>query len=436
MTASRAEILRAVPPSARPLALSLLEVAERDAAALYLVGGPVRDWLLGRPIRDVDLLLEADGESRTSAESLARSAAGPAMKVVAHQRFGTVTVQGEGFALDLSLARAERYAHDGALPSVEAGSLEDDLRRRDFTANALALPLSRVARRRHRNIVELPGGLADLEARRLRVIHDRSFHDDPTRALRAARLAPRLGFTLLRSSRNAMRDALRDGAFGRVSGDRLRRELAKLFEDAALGLDPARALRLLDEWHVLGALEPGLSLPRDAGVSLRRLGRFVAAPTWPQPRWRPWVAGTLVWLAAVEPALRGRALRRFGVRGAVFERVVSWPRLRDRRLRALRRQRGRGVADAALRGLTEEELVAFYATAEASLQRRVARFASEDRYRKPPLRGSDLVALGASGPAVGRALEAVRAAYLDGKVRDREEALAFAQELLRGRARR
>ena len=86
--------------------------------------------------------------------------------------------------------------------------------------------------------------------------------------------------------------------------------------------------------------------------------------------------------------------------------------------------------------MTEEELVAFYATSEPSLRRRVVRFASEDRYRKPPLRGSDLVELGASGPAVGRALEVVRSAHLDGKVRDREEALALARELLRGRARR
>jgi len=435
MTATRAEILRALPASAQAVVAALLEVADRDGAALYLVGGPVRDWLLGRPIRDVDLLLEGGGEPQVSAESLARSVAGSAMKVVAHQRFGTATVQGEGFALDLSLARAERYAHDGALPSVAAGSLDDDLRRRDFTANALALPLSKVARRRYGTIVEVPGGLADLEARRLRVIHERSFHDDPTRALRAARLAPRLGFTLLRSSRNVLRDAIRDGAFGRVSGDRLRRELAKLFEDAAQGLDPARALRMLDEWHVLGALEPGLSLPRDAAVSLRRLGRFVASPAWPQPRWRPWVAGMLVWLANVEPGLRGRTLRRFGVRGSVLDRVVTWPRLRDRRLRALRRGRGRGATDAALRGLTEEELVAFYSTAEASLRRRVARFASEDRYRKPPVRGSDLVALGASGPAVGRVLEVVRAAHLDGKIQNREEALALAREWLRRRAR-
>lgn len=436
MKPSSAEVLRAMPSPAKALVGILLGVADRERMALHLVGGPVRDWLLGRPIRDVDLLLEGDGDSMPGAETLARAAASPAMQVVAHDRFGTVTVQGEGFSLDLSGARAERYAHPGALPSVTPGSLEDDLRRRDFTVNALALPLSREARRRHRGIVDLPGGLADLEARRLRVIHERSFHDDPTRALRAARLAPRLGFSLLRSSRNALRDALRDGAFGRVSGDRLRREFAKLVEEAALGLDPVRALRLLDGWHVLAALEPGLSFPQQCAVSLRRLGRFAAAPCWSQPHWRPWVSGMLLWFGALQPGLRGRSLRRFGVRGAVFERVATWPRQRDRRLRALERGRGRGSADAALRGFTEEELVAFFSSTEASVRRRVIRFAADDRHRKPPLRGSDVVALGASGPAVGGVLEAVRAASLDGRVRDRDEALTLARELLRRRPER
>ena len=436
MKPTPAEALRAMPAPAKTLVEALLAVADREGAALHLVGGPVRDWLLGRPIRDVDLLLEVDESGAFGAEALARAAPISGIEILAHDRFGTVALQGEGFSLDVSGTRSESYAHPGALPSVQPGSLEADLRRRDFTVNALALPLSREARRRHRGIVELPGALADLEARRLRVIHERSFHDDPTRALRAARLAPRLGFSLLHSSRNALRDALRDGAFGRVSGDRLRREFAKLFDEAVLGLDPVRALRLLDDWHVLAGLEPGLSLPSSCRLYLRRLGRFVAEPAWSQTRWRVWVAGILVWFSALEPGLRGRSLRRLGVRGAVSERVATWPRQRDRRLRALARARGRGRTDAALRGFTEEELVAFYVSGEASVRRRVRRFASEDRHRKPPLRGSDVVAAGGSGPAVGRVLEAVREAYLDGRVRDRDEALTLARELLRGQPRR
>ena len=155
------------------------------------------------------------------------------------------------------------------LPAVAPGSLAEDLQRRDFTVNALALPLSAVARRSHAGIVAAERSLEDLAAKRLRILHARSFHDDPTRAFRAARFALRLGFALTRDSRAALRGALRDGAFGRVSGDRWRRELGKLFDDCREGLDPSRALRLLDEWHVLAALEPGLSFERSSAAALR-----------------------------------------------------------------------------------------------------------------------------------------------------------------------
>jgi tRNA nucleotidyltransferase (CCA-adding enzyme) len=263
------------------------------------------------------------------------------------------------------------------------------------------------------------------------VLHPRSFHDDPTRALRAARLAPRLGFTLSRGSRSALRDALRDGAFGRVSGDRLRREIVKLFDDSALGLDPARALRLLADWHVLGALEPGLTLEREVVVPLRRLGRAVEAPPWRRGRWRPWVAGLELWLAPAPPSLRRRVLRRFSVRGETAKRIDAFAKARDGWLRGLERARGRGAIDGLLRQLDEEDLHALYAVVAPSMRRRIVRYAVEDRSRRAPIGGDDLVAIGLEGPAVGRALARIRAAYLDGAVSDRSEALALARELSR-----
>src|SRR5271157_152168 len=254
---SRDEVVAALPAGARALVAPLLDAADRRNVAVYLVGGPVRDLMLGRVLRDVDLIVEPqDGQG---AAELVRAASLLGVGVVSHDRFGTLRLESSGRAteeevgVDLATVRSERYAHPGALPTVGPGTLEDDLRRRDFTVNALALPLSAAARRARPPIMDLEDGLRDLEARTLRVFHAASFHDDPTRALRAARLAARLGFTLSRSSRSALRDALRDGAFGRVSGERLKREIDKLFEDARLGLDPAVALGLLSEWHVLGA---------------------------------------------------------------------------------------------------------------------------------------------------------------------------------------
>jgi tRNA nucleotidyltransferase (CCA-adding enzyme) len=419
---------------AAALLRSVLEAADARAARVHLVGGPVRDLLLGRPVRDVDLLLEAT--AGMDAAVLARAVEGHGVATTLHERFGTVTLRSEAAQLDIATARRERYAHDGALPSVEPGSLEEDLRRRDFSVNALALPLSVAAREAHARVVDPGDGLADLEAGRLRILHARSFHDDPTRALRAARLAPRLGFSLTRGTRSALRDALRDGAFGRVSGDRLRREWTKLFDETPLGGDPARSLRLLEDWHVLGALEPGLRLERVAAAPLRRLGRAVAEPPWPAARWRPWLSGLAIWLVPLTPALRRGALRRFAVRGESARRVTEFPRQRDAWLRTLARARGRGAVDAALLGVDEESLHALHAVAPAPLRRRIARWAAQDRSRRLPVTGADLVELGLSGAAVGRALARIRTAYLDGTLRTRDDGLALARELCRGRSGR
>ncbi|HTY17644.1 MAG TPA: hypothetical protein VMH82_07940 [Myxococcota bacterium] len=429
-------------PAVAGLVECVLREAEQRARAVYLVGGPVRDLLLGRPLRDVDLIVEGDAGV---AEELARAASPPGVQVVSHDRFGTVRLESSEAALDLAGTRRERYARPGALPSVEPGSVDEDLLRRDFTVNAMALPLSRAARRAAGSErSDEPAVLApdpareDLQARVLRILHPRSFHDDPTRALRAARLSVRLGFRLSRGSRAALRDALRDGAFGAVSGDRLRREFEKLFDDAALGADPAAALRRLAEWHVLGALEPGLSFPGPAAAPVRRLGRAIAAPPWARRgsgRVRSWAVGLALWLAEVEAPLRRRALRRLSVRGEVADRVGAFPQERDRRLRALARSRGRGAADALLGGLDDEEVLALWCCAPPTGRQRIVRWAAEDRDRRIPVSGRDLLAEGLSGPAVGAGLARIRAAWLDGAVRSREEALALAREL-GGTARR
>ena len=420
----QAEILRALPAPSAELLSALLRAADAAGIALYLVGGPVRDLLLARPLRDVDLVAACGAGAL---RAFARDAV-PGARLIAHARFGTLHLERGEAALDVAAARRERYAHDGALPEVEPGTLDEDLWRRDFSVNALALPVSAAARELHAGLVDPTGGAADLERRRLRVLHLRSFHDDPTRALRAARLAPRLGFALTRATRAALRDALRDGAFSRVSGERYRAEIARVFEDARRGLDPASALRALDSSHVLGALEPGLRLAPAAVAPLRRLGRALVSPPWPGPAWQALEPGLALWLAPLAPGLRNRALARLGVNGAPAERIAQWPRLRERAARGLRGARGRGAIDALLGALREEELVALHASSDAASRRRIARFAGEDRARKLPLDGSDLVGLGLRGPEVGRALGRVRAAWLDGLLRTREEALALAAE--------
>lgn len=424
------EVLRVLPEASAALLRQVLDCADTRKLRVYLVGGPVRDWLMDRELRDVDLAVEpAAGEG---AAELANRVSGGRLRLRVHERFGTVTLESEGAAFDLATVRSERYARNGALPTVAPGTLEEDLLRRDFSVNALALPLSRAARARRVGIIDVSGGLEDLERRRLRVLHDRSFHDDPTRSLRAARLGPRLGFALSRETRTALRAALREGAFGGVSGERWKREWVKLFDDAECqGLDPARSLRLLHDWHVLGALEPGLVLDRRAVTPLRRLGRDLTDAPWPVGRRRSWVAGLAVWLAPLAPPLRRRVLVRMAVRGQIASHIAEFPRRREGWLRGLEKARGRGAVDARLSGCDEESLLALHASAPPAARRRIARWATEDRGRRIPITGDDLVACGLKGPALGRALARLRVAWLDGAVQTREEVLVLAGELSR-----
>jgi len=416
-------LLAELPPEVASLVGRLREAAARRGAALYLVGGPVRDWLLERPLRDLDLLVDPGGD----VESLVRDAAPDSARVAAHERFGTLKLSLGAHQVDVAGARRESYARPGALPRVEPGTLEDDLHRRDFTVNALAIALGEPEARIQ--VIDTEDGLSDLEQKQLRILHARSFHDDPTRALRAARLAPRLGFSLTRGSRNALRDAIRDGAFGGVSGDRMRREFERLFADAELGLAPVDALRRLADWHVLPALEPGLGLPRETVAPLRRLGRALQDPPWPFARLRPLVAGLALWLAPVSPSLRRRTLERLAVRGEAATRIAAFPRERAAWDRALSQARGRGAFDAVLSAIDEERLLALYAGCEGAIRRRIVRWVTEDRGRRLPVTGSDLQELGIEGPDVGRCLARIRSAYLDGALANREEALALAREL-------
>jgi tRNA nucleotidyltransferase (CCA-adding enzyme) len=430
------EVLAALPPDTAMLLQRIASASASLGIEIHLVGGPVRDLLLGQSIVDVDLMVA--GDARSLADAVVRATAGDeeAVELTPHDRFGTVSIACGGTRIDLAQLRHETYPHPGALPVVEAGTLEQDVRRRDFTVNALVCPLDGTAPSKRHAIVDLAGGLVDLEKRRLRILHPRSFHDDPTRAFRAARFAGRLGFSLGRRSRNALRDAQRDGAFGAVSGERYLRELQLCFEEARRGVHVGQVLRSLSGWHVLSALEPGLTLASDRLAPLRRLSRSIATPDWLAPKFLPWVAGLSIWLAPLPAAQRRRVLERFSVRGAQAARIVRFGRDADRHLRALARAHGRGAVDAMLSDWPEETVQALFALAELPVRRRILRWGAEDRRRRSPVAGTDLTELGLAGPEVGRVLARIRAGFLDGEIANREEALALAEEIAKRAARR
>ncbi len=222
-----------------------------ETVPAYLVGGAVRDLLLGKDRTDLDVVVEAE------VGPLAESLGG---EVTSHDRFETATVRLEGVTVDLARSRAEIYAQPGALPEVRPAPVQEDLARRDFTINAMALPLRGPA-----ELIDPHGGLPDLGLGLLRILHPRSFVDDPTRALRAARYAARLDMELEPNTAKQM--AIVD--LSSVSADRVDAEVRRI---AAEETAP-RALALVREWRIADVPEAAVGLAAS-------IGELAAQPAW------------------------------------------------------------------------------------------------------------------------------------------------------------
>ncbi len=357
--------------AALPGIASVTDAAE--GAPVFAVGGVVRDLLLGLPpeeIRNLDLVVEGD------AVAIARRLDAAA---VAHDRFGTATAVVDGIEIDVAAARTETYPQPGALPEVSPATLAEDLDRRDFTINAIALPLGGT------DLVDPLGGRDDLVAGVMRVLHEGSFVDDPTRALRAARYAARLGFELDPETAGLVRAS----DLGTVSGDRVDAELRLIAAEPK----PRIAFELLNTWRLV-------SLPEGSGDLIDAVVELAAAAPWRQ-------------LDVREDAVLGAA------------RV---PNDRVRALAAARPERASEAVRTAS-GHTGEELLLARALGAEWLDRYLA----EWRGVALEVTGDELLAEGIpEGPAIGRGLDAALARKLDGEISGRDEELATALAAARG----
>jgi tRNA nucleotidyltransferase (CCA-adding enzyme) len=388
-------------PTAREVVRVACEAAGRRALRLAWVGGGVRDLLLGRAHPDLDLV--AEGPIEELATELASALGATARH---HPRFATATLElPDGARLDLATARAESYATPGALPTVTPGGLEEDLARRDFTVNAMALEL--VPEGRRGRLLDPHGGRSDLEARLLRTLHPRSFADDPTRILRGVRFALRLGFAFEPHTEDTARRAVAAGAFDPLSGPRLAEALRKLAREAVPL--PALAGRIAD-LGIPGALEPAL-----AGWSGASLAPAAAGLD-------PWARLLLAWGAALDGAGRKRLAARLELPGAERDLVIlEAERARDAG-RVLQRSVVRPhTAVELLRGLSPEGC-ALAAQAGERAAAWVERFRAELADVALSVGARELIAAGAApGPGLGAALAATLRARLDGEIGPGEE---------------
>jgi tRNA nucleotidyltransferase (CCA-adding enzyme) len=396
------KLSRRLPEDGRFLSSAVRSEAEAAGLRAFLVGGTVRDLLLDRASLDVDVAVEGD------AVSLARALADRenAITLAKTTVFGTATLKAGGSSLDLVTARAETYARPGALPRVRPSTIDDDLQRRDFSINAMAVQLTEPAAGK---LIDPTGGITDLRIGLIRVLHDGSFADDATRILRAARYESRFGFRLEERTLDLLRSHV--NFVETISGTRLRREFARTLEEA----EPERALLRLDKLGVLGAVHSSLAFTDEQADAMVRLRELCAPPlaAWP----------VFAWNAASAPN---------------FARRLALTRLQAEAVGAIPEALGaaRSISDTAPPSRVAHLLDAFpvatvFALAAMSNNPRIADYLTSSRGTRPVLTGEDVIAAGVPrGPDVALALERLRAARLDGEARTRADEERLIEQFL------
>ena len=383
-------------------------IARDEGAPMYLVGGAVRDLLLGRPVEDLDLVVVGDAE--TMASIVAKRLSG---QVVSRSQFSTARVRVDGESLDLVTARSESYSRPGALPQIAHGTIEEDLARRDFSINAMAVPLHLEAKS---GPLDPFNGEEDLRRGLVRVLHDGSFADDATRIMRAVRYEQRLGFRLEERTESLLTANL--PMLDTISGDRLLREVQRWLSEARA---PDILLRA-DELGVMAAIHPPLS---GSGESVRsaveRSKGRVESPVW---------LGVLAY-ALTTPEGEGLIARlRLPTRWARVARDAialreRLPMLSDEDIPPVRLYDALAHLEPA--AVQACALTAAQETARANL----TLFLEKLRGLKPKLGGRDLIEMGVpQGPAVGEMLKLLNRARLEGKLSGREEEEALVRRVL------
>ena len=409
---TRALLENNLPSNRRDRLAQVSRAASARGLAVYLVGGFVRDALLGLPPDDFDVVVEGDAPGL--ARVLAREAGG---EIDVHPPFGTATwIAPDGAAMDFATARTETYARPAALPTIQPADIAADLRRRDFSINAMAL---RVDGEQRGELLDPFGGQTDVVARVVRVLHAGSFADDPTRLFRAVRYAGRLGFQIAPEALALVPGAWR--ALSALSGDRLRHEFELIFREAETSV----MLTRLAELDILSHVHPAVRW------GARQAELAAAIPGLPWGEWRlngapePDALWLTLLLGEAPPAGAAAALAQLNVNRAAAAAVQA-------------------ALEVEVAGTHPSEIVAALESGGPSAavgayllhpewREPLGRYLREWRFVHPQLTGADLTAMGLRpGPDFKRLLRALRAARLDGEVRDRAGEVELVKKLSAG----
>jgi tRNA nucleotidyltransferase (CCA-adding enzyme) len=420
----RSRLEQGLDAASRTLLATVGRLASAHGVAAFVVGGLVRDVWLGRSDANRDLDVVVEGDAQALARALADALSGT---LVEHERFLTASIAlASGRRIDVVAARTERYESPGALPRVLPASIAQDLKRRDFTVNAMAVELTSGTF----GLLDPLGGVADVARRRLRILHPLSFVEDPTRIFRAARYAARLGFGLDAWSVRCRALALELAPYPSLSAARIVAELERILDDHGAG----RALALLARAGAFRLLAPRRRSTR-RGVAW--LSALPATLDWARVRGIgvPGLELVAVALAADRPALAPTTLAGLGLRGTPLARVqealAAGPYLSAQLARATRPSE----AARAVRAATPTALAWAHLAGDGESRDRLETVLAAQPGGRPVLDGDALLALGVvRGPEVAALLGALRDARLDGTIRDRQDEIDYARTWLAGRA--
>jgi len=411
------------PPEIHNLLRLSGEVAEELGFNAYLVGGSVRDLLRGEENLDLDIVIEGDGIAfaRAFGEKLHA-------KVRTHQKFGTAQIFADRIKLDVATARTEYYESPASLPKVETSSIKKDLYRRDFTINTLAVKLNL---RDFGLLIDFFGGQRDLREKSIRVLHNLSFVEDPTRAFRAIRFAERFGFKISRHTENLIKSTIEMNLFSILSGPRLYEELRLSFHET----EPIKTLKKLSGYGLLKVIHPNLAFTEELEATLRSMQETLSWFNLLFLEEKP--DKGILYLMALFSGLKDEDMK------AAAERLSPPPRIRDIILRGIPQVRnilGRfPVSDPVeahkIFSNLELEITLFLMalSKDRKIQKVISHYLTELRNIKTILTGDDLKGMGIQpGPVYSKILKKLLEEKLRGLVNTREDEEKFVRSLIQG----
>ena len=415
-----------LPKELKKVVTQISKVSQETHLPAYLVGGCLRDLILG--VKNLDLDIAIEGSGIIFAKNLAQRLKA---SLVIHQRFGTATlILSNSLKVDVASTRQEKYPYSAALPLVSPGSIQQDLKRRDFTINALAITLT-IGKKQE--IIDPYGGQHDLVSGKIRFLHNLSFKDDPTRILRAVRFSQRFGFKIESKTLIMLKEAISDGLLVTVSPHRMRDELILILKEQ----NPFKPLKELSNLGALSFISTKLKIGRSTQVFFALLDKQIAwfAKNVKMPRpldnWLVYFAGLLEPLNFLEIKV---IMHRFGLRKTEVQRLTSYYQWRDKLVSVLsKKQLKPEQIFSLLQPLSYETIILLSViTKNKNFKKHMLAFFKIYHGMRLCISGDDLIKLGVlPGPKYQKIFAEVLAAKLNGQVKNRQTELALVKRLVK-----